>query len=59
MMNSLTFNYIFSYNKDKIISVNNQQYIYAKEDLKLFNNITSEEYYKNSINICVMGRTLN
>ena len=55
-MTSLTFNYIFSYNKDKIISINNNQYIYATEDLKLFNKITSEEYCKNSINICVMGR---
>ena len=52
----MKFNYIVSCNNNRIISVNEQQYIYAKEDLKLFSSITCEEYIPNSKNIVVVGR---
>lgn len=52
----MKFNYIVSSNSDNIISINNKQYIYAKEDLQLFSEITCAEYIPSSINVVVMGR---
>ena len=40
---------------DSIIGVNNDLYVKIKEDLKYFQKITSENYYKDKQNVLIMG----
>ena len=40
---------------DSIIGVNNDLYVKIKDDLKYFQKITSENYYKNKQNVLIMG----
>jgi len=59
-MTDISFNYIVSYNNDKIIGLNfpdgDKQYIVSKSDLKNFYDITTQEYVPDAVNIVVMGR---
>ena len=40
---------------DSIIGVNNDLYVKIKDDLKYFQKITSENYYKGKQNVLIMG----
>ena len=40
---------------DSIIGVNNDLYVKIKDDLKYFQKITSENYYKDKQNVLIMG----
>jgi len=52
----MRYNYIVCHDNNRVIGCNGKQHLMAKDDLKLFNEITCEQYFKNSINMVVMGR---
>ena len=51
----MKLNIICSVANDSIIGVNNDLYVKIKDDLKYFQKITSENYYKNKQNVLIMG----